>query len=270
MSNIEEILIKLSEANNIKGPSFKDTLKEAVLFLAQNDYYSIMSELLLLQNEYLLVPFTSRKTGKTEPGMPSNVYAMLLMGIIYYFSDPKNRMEDPDFNNNLIAIQTLLKGLEGEAITGLIYLITKEDFENLQQGRRVNIYTARDFDIKNKIVNMAFIEVKQDDGSLYKKHCAIINDRTNKSIVNIINPVFPKSDIATNFVWYKSIYFISNTTVNDLLDSVLKSGGKRKTRSKQKSLKKRKTRTKHKSLKKSGGKRKTRTKQKSLKKRKLV
>ena len=262
MSNIEEILSKLSEANKIKGPSFKDTLKEAVLFLAQNDYYSIMSEILLLQNEYLLVPVTNRKTGKTEPGMPSDVYTMLLMGIIYYFSDPKNKIAnkiaDPDFDNNLIAIQTLLKGLEENAITGLIYLITEEDFKNLQQSSRVNIYTTRDFDIKNKIVNMAFIEVKQHDGSVYKKHCAIINDRTNKSIVNIIKPVFPKNDIATNFVWGKSIYFISNTTVNDVLNRVLKSGGKRKTR------------TKHKSFKKSGGKRKTRTKHKSFKKRKIV
>ena len=142
-------------------------------------------------------------------------YIMLLIGIVFYFSNKKNpRTNIATFKRILFQI------LEENAITGIIYIITKNDLENLKQARmgheeRYTVMTLSDYN-ENNIVNSVYII---DNVSRKVFQSVVMLDSFSFDTLNkLLAPSFPMSDIRTDFIRNKSIYSISNTGVINYLN----------------------------------------------------
>lgn len=162
-------------------------------------------------------------------------YIMLLIGIVFFFSDKNNlrRYKDdiPVFKRILFQI------LEENAITGIIYIITKNDLENLKQARmgheeRYTVMTLSDYN-ENNIVNSVYII---DNVSRHVFQSVIMPDSFSFDLLNkLLAPSFPPSDIRTDFIRNKSIYTISNTGVINYLNKLLPTRPFKKPKSQDKS-----------------------------------
>lgn len=148
-------------------------------------------------------------------------YIMLLIGIVFFFSDKNNLRRYKDDIPVFIII--LFQILEQNAITGIVHIITKDDLENLKQARmghkeRYIIKTLPDYN-ENNIVNSVYII---DNVSGYVFQSVVMPDSFSFDLLNkLLAPSFPRSDIRTDFIRNKSIYTISNTGVINYLNKLL-------------------------------------------------
>ena len=162
-------------------------------------------------------------------------YIMLLIGIVFFFSDKNNlrRYKDDISVFKIILFQIL----EENAITGIVHIITKDDLENLKQARtgrqeRYIIKTLPDYN-KNNIVNSVYIK---DNESGHVFQSVIMPDSFSFDLLNkLLAPSFPRSDIRTDFIRKKSIYTISNTGVINYLNKLLPTRPLKKPKSQDKS-----------------------------------
>ena len=145
-------------------------------------------------------------------------YIMLLIGIVFFFSDKNNLRR---YKDDISVFEIILSQiLEENAITGIVHIITKDDLENLKQARterqeRYIIKTLPDYN-KNNIVNSVYIK---DNESGHVFQSVIMPDSFSFDTLNkLLAPSFPLSDIRTDFIRNKSIYSISNTGVKNYLN----------------------------------------------------
>ena len=147
--------------------------------------------------------------------IPTTFYVLLLIGIVLFFKD----IDSVQRNQEMIPIlqQFLFSGLEENAITAIIYLISKKDLANLQKSKKYVIYKLSGFNEEN-LLNSVLI---YDTFTKKKYQAAIMSYGMLSEIKGLLEPTLPKSDILKDFVRGQEIYSISNTGVKNYLEERL-------------------------------------------------
>ena len=197
--------------------------------------FELVNEVIVKTRERLMDIAINEKTGHRET-IPTTFYVLLLIATDLFFQD-EELVEQ--YKNYIPELSTILFNmLEENAITGIIYLISSEDFNKLTQSSKYSIYKFPDYN-SNNIVNSVLIK---DNTTGKQYQTAIIPYSMLEKLKELIGQTLPESDILKDFVWKREVYSISNTGVLNYLKElkipespvVVNIGGKPKTRKTQK------------------------------------
>ena len=141
-----------------------------------------------------------------SPYIPTIFYGILLISIVLFFANPLSGEQYYDTYLNSLK-DLLFNMLEENAITGIIYMISKKDLSNLEQSTIFNIYKLKEFDSDNAI-NTVFIENTQTG---YKYPTLVMPYSMLESLVTLLSPT--AVDSFTDFVRNRKVFTISNSAV---------------------------------------------------------
>ena len=246
---------KLLQTNKLGNKDFYQTLNNTVILyynLVEKFGFDLVNEVIDGTKERMMNTAVNKNK---EEKIPTTFYVLLLIGIVLFFQD------DVESNKHMIPklSDILFNMLEENAITAIIYLISKQDFESFESlGKSSNfsVYKFPDYNAQN-IVNSVLI-VNKHNGKKYQTTVMPFGMLTN--LQKLLAPTLPPSDILGDFVNNRQVYSISNTGVLNYLKQKLEEesfgrpakrsrigkGGKPKTRKNKKTTKNKKTMKKRK------------------------
>lgn len=153
--------------------------------------------------------FYRKNASHIAADVPTSFYIALLLGIVLIYSDKKRDVKQliekhKDLRSLLFTI------LEENAITGIFFMMTHQDFSNLQQAKRQFTIEVPQQQ-KESFIKTAYI-IKQNN---HKYLSIIMPYQLLNKLKTALQPV--ARDTVSNFVRKQDIFIISNSTIIDYL-----------------------------------------------------